>query len=84
VQESGSFHTTQKSKKSDFLKKSDFSMVWILPLSCTRSFKENRAPLADLQKGNAVVVQSPMNNELECVLNWVGLTLMYPCFSLVF
>jgi len=36
VQESGSFHTTQKSKKSDFLKKSDFSMVWILPLSCTR------------------------------------------------
>jgi len=36
VQESGSFHTTQKSKKSDFLKKSDFSMVWILLLSCTR------------------------------------------------
>ena len=35
VQESGSFHTTQKSKKSDFLKKSDFSMVWILLLSCT-------------------------------------------------
>ena len=39
VQESGSFHTTQKSKKSDFLKKSDFSMVWILLLSCTRFLK---------------------------------------------
>ena len=44
VQESGSFHTTQKSKKSDFLKKSDFSMVWILLLSCTSttSFRNKR------------------------------------------
>jgi len=46
VQESGSFHTTQKSKKSDFLKKSDFSMVWILLLSCTRVQVEQSQPLS--------------------------------------
>ena len=37
VQEGESFRTTQKSKKSDFFKKSDFSVVWIFPPSCTRS-----------------------------------------------
>ena len=36
VQEGESFRTTQKSKKSDFFKKSDFSVVWIFPPSCTR------------------------------------------------
>ena len=35
VQEGESFRTTQKSKKSDFFKKSDFSVVWIFPPSCT-------------------------------------------------
>jgi len=37
VQEGESFRTTQKSKKSDFFKKSDFSVVWKFPPSCTRN-----------------------------------------------